>query len=138
MCIHTISFEMDETCFVCQLPFGDQPVVTLWDKGKNKCMERNDDRVDAVFGRLSAIIDLPAAEARYHQTCNVNFRTDRQIPKQFKSSNQTLHSPAKLIEADIDKAEAHKDLYPSPDIIGVASAGLQAAQMDSLKLTGVR
>ncbi|KAH3854632.1 hypothetical protein DPMN_097177 [Dreissena polymorpha] len=59
-------------------------------------MERNYDCGDAVLVTLSAVIDLtalPAAEARYHQTCNVNCRTDRQIPKQFQSSNQTLHSP---------------------------------------------
>ena len=33
------------------------------------------------FSRLSAVIDLPAAEAVYHQSCNANFRTGKQIPK---------------------------------------------------------
>ena len=27
------------------------------------------------------MIDLPAAEAVYHQSCNANFRTGKQIPK---------------------------------------------------------
>jgi len=49
------------------------------------CQTRNDVWGNEVFGRLSCIIDLPAAEARYHQTCNVNFRTSRQVPKQYRT-----------------------------------------------------
>ena len=32
------------------------------------------------FGR-----DLPAVDAVYHQVCNVNFRTGKQIPRQMQS-----------------------------------------------------
>ena len=29
--------------------------------------------------------DLPAAHAVYHQTCNVNFRTHRQLPQLYET-----------------------------------------------------
>jgi hypothetical protein len=34
------------------------------------------------------IIDLPAADACYHQQCNVNFRTLKQIPNKYSSSTK--------------------------------------------------
>lgn len=52
-----------------------------------KCEERNDNWSMTVLGRIENIIDLPAADAVYHQTCNVNFRTGRSIPKPFQSDD---------------------------------------------------
>ena len=45
--------------------------------------ERRDAWSDAVQAPMMHIHDLPAADAMYHQTCSVNFRTGRQIPKVF-------------------------------------------------------
>ena len=38
---------------------------------------------DTVKARILDVPDLPAADAMYHQTCSVNFRTGRQIPAMF-------------------------------------------------------
>ena len=47
------------------------------------CSERRDPWSDAVQARIMHIHDLPAADAMYHQTCSVNFRTGKQFPKVF-------------------------------------------------------
>lgn len=47
------------------------------------CKDRNDDWACDVSPRLLTVIDLPTADAVYHQSCNVNFRTGRQISKPF-------------------------------------------------------
>jgi len=62
-----------------------------------------------VSGRIASIIDLPAADALYHQSCSVNFRTKRQIPKAFQSDV----SPCKIQKSPgrpeaIDTNEAFK------------------------------
>lgn len=51
------------------------------------CKERNDDWSMTVLGRTENIIDLPAADAVYHLTCNVNFRTGTSISKHFQSDD---------------------------------------------------
>ena len=40
---------------------------------------------ETVRERMSHAIDLPAADAMYHQLCNVNFRTDRNIPVKYSA-----------------------------------------------------
>lgn len=40
-------------------------------------------RAEDVKARLLHVRDLPAAEAVYHQTCSVNFRTKKQIPQVY-------------------------------------------------------
>ena len=50
------------------------------------CSARQDIWADQVRGRVEAVNDLVAAEAIYHQTCNVNFRTSKQIPQLFSPS----------------------------------------------------
>lgn len=47
------------------------------------CQERNDDWAVAVRGRIETINDIHAADAIYHQTCSVNFRTGKAVPKAF-------------------------------------------------------
>ena len=47
------------------------------------CSGRRDAGSDAVQARMMHIHDLPAADAMYHQTCSVNFRTGKQTPKVF-------------------------------------------------------
>jgi len=43
-----------------------------------------------VRSRLEFVADLPAADAVYHQACNVNFRTGKQIPKRFVHEESVL------------------------------------------------
>ena len=63
------------------------------------CYERNDKWANQVLGRLKFTIDLPAAEAIYHQGCSVNFRTFKNIPQKFHSKTpkieQDLKSPGR-------------------------------------------
>ena len=46
------------------------------------CRERNDDWSQTVLGRLEYLRDFHAADAVYQQTCNINFRTGKNILKQ--------------------------------------------------------
>ena len=45
------------------------------------CLERNDEWSEAVSAWLMNVHDLPAAD----QTCNVNFRTNRQLPQLYET-----------------------------------------------------
>ena len=49
------------------------------------CLERNDEWSETVRTWLMNVHDLPAADAVYHQTCNVNFRTNRQLPQLYET-----------------------------------------------------
>ena len=49
------------------------------------CSERNDDWSGTIRARLMNVHDLPAAEAVYHETFNVNFRTKRQLPQVYET-----------------------------------------------------
>ena len=44
------------------------------------CEERADSWSDVVKARILHVHDLHAADAVYHQTCSVNFRTKKQMP----------------------------------------------------------
>jgi len=56
------------------------------------CKERKDYWAGQVESRLHCVSDLHAADAVYHQQCSVNFRTGKQIPQQFQTSDNTLQS----------------------------------------------
>lgn len=64
------------------------PVRTLdfQESIKIKCHERNDTWSHEVLNRISLVLDLPAADAVYHQKCNVNFRTLRQLPRSYSDN----------------------------------------------------
>ena len=47
-------------------------------------------RANQVLGRLKFTIDLPAAEALYHQSCNVNFRTFKNIPTKSQGKQRKM------------------------------------------------
>jgi hypothetical protein len=47
------------------------------------CDERRDDWSTEVRGRIECINDLHAADALYHQSCSVNFRTKKAKPQTF-------------------------------------------------------
>ena len=59
------------------------------------CQERQDDWADSVQARLLHWHDLPAADALYHQTCSVNFRTGKKIPKMYVT-DQTVQKRQKV------------------------------------------
>jgi hypothetical protein len=53
------------------------------------CRQRNDEWASTVLGRVEYARDLHAADAVYHNQCSVNFRTGKEIPKQFISPSQS-------------------------------------------------
>ena len=54
---------------------------------RDECKKRNDDWGDTVLGRLEYAQDLPAVEARYHQSCSSNFHQGFSIPQLFQSNH---------------------------------------------------
>ena len=50
---------------------------------KDVCKSRNDEWGNEVLGRIEYAQDLPAVEARYHQTCSSNFRSGYKIPSKY-------------------------------------------------------
>jgi hypothetical protein len=63
-----------------------------------KCIDRDDQWAHDIKLRLSHVFDLPAADAVYHQQCNVNFRTGKSIPKAYQTGNcdnAALRSPGR-------------------------------------------
>ena len=51
-------------------------------------VQRKDEWGHTIHELLNMVIDLPAADACYHQSCNVNFRTSKQIPNKYSSSSK--------------------------------------------------
>ena len=60
------------------------------------CSERNDDWSETIRARLMNVHDLPAADAIYHQTCNVNFRTNRQLPQVYEADELPVIKKRKI------------------------------------------
>lgn len=93
-CSQVPKFVFEEHCFLCGKPakfdgkkrgYDVIPVRTIDFKNtfQEVCRIRNDDWAKEVWGRLEVVNDLHAADAVYHNQCSVNFRTKKQIPKQF-------------------------------------------------------
>jgi hypothetical protein len=90
-----VAFSFGTCCLFCGIKIDLQqmqkrsleiyPVATI--EAKNIilkiCSDRNDSWAESVRCRLQTVHDLPAADAQYHQLCNVNFRTGKQIPQIF-------------------------------------------------------
>lgn len=51
------------------------------------CDDRKDRWAETVAVRIAFVQDQTAADAIYHQACNVNFRTGKQIPLKYSSEN---------------------------------------------------
>lgn len=51
------------------------------------CRDRTDEWSQIVLGCLQYAQDLHAADTVYHQSCSVNFRTGKRIPKQYNSDS---------------------------------------------------
>jgi len=60
------------------------------DKILHDCVERNDNWANEVHCRLTQVLDLPAAEAAYHQACSVNFRTGKMFQRPLIQVNNVL------------------------------------------------
>ena len=95
------TFNFNNHCFLCGRPADCQDkklktskVVTsekdFDNKIKEVCRKRKDRWATEVEGRISCISDLFAADAIYHHTCNVNFRTDKSLPHQVDSREETI------------------------------------------------
>lgn len=91
----TPNFNSRNHCFLCGLAakyegkkkgYDVIPVRTMdFQESIFKCCEqRKDNWSETVLGRLEYLRDLHAADAVYHQSCSVNFRTGKQIPKEFQ------------------------------------------------------
>lgn len=50
----------------------------------NVCCERKDSWSDTVLAKIEFVQDLFAADAVYHQSCSINFRTNKGIPEQVR------------------------------------------------------
>ena len=75
------------------------------------CKQRGDQWAQDVERRLSHVIDLPAADAIYHQQCNVNFRTGKGIPKAYQTGDSvtsSLKSPGR--PEDSEQKQAFKNV----------------------------
>ena len=56
------------------------------DKLLKMCSERGDAWAQTIRARLLSVKYMPAADAVNHQTCNVNFRTKRQLPRVYEAN----------------------------------------------------
>ena len=66
------------------------------------CKERNDSWALDILGRIESVNDLHAADAIYHQSCSINFRTMRRVPQIFSTSDEdsSKRSPGRPAYAD--------------------------------------
>lgn len=70
------------------------------------CQERADSWSDAVKARILHVHDLHAADAVYHQTCSVNFRTKKQMPAAHEFAVKDVKRPKLGRPQDDKRAEA--------------------------------
>lgn len=91
--LHLFNFRTH--CFICGQAVKDKeigmyPVRTndFQTTVLKVCQERNDEWAVAVRGRIETINGLHAADAIHHQTCSVNFRTRKAVPKAFSPDSK--------------------------------------------------
>lgn len=76
---------------------------------KKICHDRGDEWSETVLMRISCVHDLHAADAVYHQLCNVNFRTLKQTPVCFQrncDSNSSVKKRKRGRPVGTDREEA--------------------------------
>ena len=89
-----VPFDYKSQCFICGMMVSTSDhdkcyevrTFTIQNRLLDIADERDDDWGKDVAERIRAVIDLPAAEARYHLSCNINFRTVRQIPSKYAAA----------------------------------------------------
>ena len=62
--------------------------LLLQDSIKTAASNRDDKWAEDVLHRIQSVVDLPAADAIYHQSCSVCFRTGRGVPQLYSSSEK--------------------------------------------------
>ena len=88
------NFDITTCCLFCAELIGKYdeyyPVRSLifQETIRDVCLWRNDSWGISVLSRIECIIDLPAADAVYHITCNTNFRTGKNIPLKYSGSSK--------------------------------------------------
>jgi hypothetical protein len=93
------SFQMD--CLLCGQPISEKEEsysirsFACEDTLLERCRKRGDKWGQTVRSRIESVNDLHSADARYHQQCSVNFRTDRDIPVKRKLTITSEEVPAK-------------------------------------------
>lgn len=80
--------------------------ISMKDSVLAACSDREDAWADTVRARILHVHDLPAADAMYHQTCSVNFRTGKQIPTLFLTGERHRKKKRVGLPQDEDKTEA--------------------------------
>ena len=70
------------------------------------CMSRNDAWATKVKGTLEFSQDLHASDALYHQQCNVNFRTGKDIPNAFQTSEESMSKKSRGRPIDSTRNDA--------------------------------
>lgn len=99
---------------------------------RNICKERNDEWSEIVFRRLNiAPSDLHAADAIYHQTCSVNFRTGKQIPVSKQANKEVKRTtPGRPKEDSSEKAflQIVRQLEETQDELASVSDLVQAME----------
>ena len=75
-------------------------------KIQEACKVGNDEWAETVRGRLEFAQDLHAADAVCHQTCSVNFRTGKQIPKKHAGMILIQSVAGKVRPTDTVKSKA--------------------------------
>ena len=74
---------------------------------KEVCKSRNDEWGNEVLGRIEYAQDLPAVEARYHQTCSSNFRSGYYIPNKYTQ----VPTESKKVKVDRSANVRHEDAF---------------------------
>lgn len=59
------------------------------DSIRKTCLARNDGWGMKVLSRLAYVRDLRAASAVYHKQCSVNFKTNKEVPRQFGEDDES-------------------------------------------------
>ncbi|CAG2198760.1 SMAD4 [Mytilus edulis] len=99
---------------------------------RNICKERNDEWSEIVLRRLNiAPSDLHAADAIYHQTCSVNFRTGKQIPVSKQANKEVKRTtPGRPKEDSSEKAflQIVRQLEETQDELASVSDLVQAME----------
>eukprot|EP00794_Sanderia_malayensis_P021141 gene21141-23219_t len=110
-------FSFANNCLFCgkEAKFEDKkrgidvfPVRTIdfEEKILEVCSTRKVAWAEKVEERIRSCSDLHAADAIYHQQCNVNFRTRRDIPRTYQSEEQSTSKKMKGRPLDARKEEA--------------------------------
>lgn len=96
----TPTFRFGEDCLFCgkPAPYNEKkrggmdvyPVrsTSFQESVLNSCAKRKDEWSTSVASRIAYAQDLVAADAVYHQSCNVNFRTGKQLPQHHSSISE--------------------------------------------------